>query len=72
MKTKELIKCLYRTPLSYMIIRQRGSHRLLKSKDYPDLHLAYHDSFEISGFKIRKILVEEIGLSEQMAWQVTR
>ena len=70
MKAKELIKCLFRYPLCYKVVRQRGSHRTLKSEYYPVLRISYHDSFEISGFRVEKILTEEVGLTEIMAIEV--
>ncbi len=70
MKAKELIKCLFRYPLCYKVVRQRGSHRTLKSEYYPVLRISYHDSFEISGFRVKKILTEEVGLTEIMAIEV--
>lgn len=72
MKTKELIKCLCRSPLCYKIVRQRGSHRTLKSKQYPILRISYHDTVEISGFRVKKILTEEVGLTEIMAVEVIK
>ena len=72
MKAKELIICLSRMPLKYKIIRQTGSHRTLRSANYPEIRISYHDTFEISGFKIRKILMEDIGLSEEMARKVIK
>ena len=72
MKTKELIKCLCRSPLCYKIVRQRGSHRTLKSKQYPILRISYHDTVEISGFRVKKILMEEVGLTEIMAVEVIK
>ena len=72
MKTKELIQCLSRLPLKYKIIRQTGSHRTLRSENYPEIRISYHDTFEISGFKIRKILMEDIGLTEDMARKVIK
>jgi len=71
-KTKEFIKCLCRYPPCYKIIRQRGSHRTLKSEHYPVLRISYHDSFEISGFRVKKILTQEVGLTEIMAIEVIR
>lgn len=70
MKIRDLIRCLCRSPLYYKIIRQRGSHRTLKSAYYPTLTIGYHDSVEVSGRYIRNLLVNEIGLSESMARQV--
>ena len=72
MRTKELIKCLCRYPLCYKIIRQRGSHRTLKSEHYPVLRISYHDSVEISGFRVKKILTEDVGLTEIMAIEVIK
>lgn len=72
MKTKELIKCLSRLPLKYKIIGQSGSHRTLGSENYPEIRISYHDTFEISGFKIRKILMEDIGLTEEIARKVIK
>jgi len=72
MKTKELIKCLCQSPLYYKIIRQKGSHRTLISDKYPMIRISYHDTFEISGFKIREILIKDIGLSEEFAKRVIR
>ena len=72
MKTKELIKCLCRSPLYYKITRQRGSHRTLRSENYPEIRISYHDKFEISGFMIRKILIEEVGLTEELARKVIK
>jgi predicted RNA binding protein YcfA (HicA-like mRNA interferase family) len=70
MKTKELIRCLCRSPLYYKIIRQKGSHRTLLSDNYPMIRISYHGTFEISGFKVRQILINDIGLSESVAKQV--
>jgi len=58
--------------LYYKIVRQRGSHKTLKSPYYPDLRISFHDSFEISGFKVKKILIKEVGLTEMMAIKVIK
>jgi predicted RNA binding protein YcfA (HicA-like mRNA interferase family) len=72
MKTKELIKCLCRAPLYYKIVRQRGSHRTLKSKNYPDIRIGYHDSYEVSGKFVRDLLMKRVGLTQAMAREVIR
>ena len=72
MKTKQLIKCLCRSPLCYKIVRQMGSHRTLKSKNYPDIRVSYHDSDEVSGRYIRDLLIKRVGLTEAMAREVIR
>jgi len=70
MKTKELIKCLSRFPLCYKIHRQKGSHRILKSPNYPDLRIGYHDTVEVSGSYIKNLLMKKVGLSEKMAREI--
>ena len=72
MKTKELIKCLCRSPLCYKIVRQNGSHRTLKSKNYPDIRIGYHDSDELSGRYVRDLLIKKVGLTESMAREVIK
>ena len=72
MKTKELIKCLCRAPLYYKIVRQRGSHRTLKSKNYPDIRIGYYDSYEVSGEFVRDLLIKRVGLTQAMAREVIR
>ena len=72
MKTKELIKCLCRAPLYYKIVRQRGSHRTLKSKNYPDIRIGYQDSYEVSGEFVRDLLIKRVGLTQAMAREVIR
>ena len=70
MKTKELIKRLCRSPLCYKIVRQNGSHRILRSRNYPEIRISYHESIEISGFKVRQILMNDVGLTEEKARRV--
>lgn len=64
----ELERILAREPLAYATIRQKGSHRTLESANgYPRLHLAFHDQAEIPGGLLRKVLMGDIGLSEEEA-----
>lgn len=59
---------LARDPLSYVVVRQRGSHRQLRSATgYPPLTFAFHDSATIPPGLVRKILTRDIGLSEEEA-----
>ena len=44
----------------------------MKSPYYPDLRVGYHESIEISGFKVKKILTEDVGLTEIMAIEVIK
>ena len=72
MKAHELLTILMRNPLNYMIMRTRGSHRTLISNGRPRILFAYHGSEELSGFKVKKILVNGVGLSESEALEVLR
>lgn len=70
MRGRELYRHLARKPLSYRQDPDRsreGSHRTLVSDAYPDLHLAFHDSVEIAPGLVRKILVQDVGLSPDQA-----
>lgn len=62
-----LRRVLTRVPLSYRITRQVGSHRTLETEGRPMLHLSFHDNQEIPGGLVRKILVQDIGLTEDEA-----
>jgi len=53
--------------LGYVIERQRGSHRLMKCSGRPDIHLSYHDKASVAPGMVRKILVGDVGLTEQEA-----
>ena len=47
-----------RKPLNYHIIRTHGSHRILFSEKYPQLLYSYHDSIELSGHQVQKVLLD--------------
>lgn len=72
MKARELLNILLRKPLNYRIMRMRGSHRTLISLDRPRVLYSYHDSEELSGYMVRKILVNGVGLNENEALEVLR
>lgn len=64
----KLRRVLTRKPLQYRIVRQSGSHKTLDSEaGYPRLHLAFHDNAEIPGGMVKKILVNDVGLTEEEA-----
>jgi predicted RNA binding protein YcfA (HicA-like mRNA interferase family) len=63
-KAKRLLAVLERKPLNYRVVRQAGSHRRLRSPDYPSLTFAFHDRATIPPSGVRKTLVDEVGLSE--------
>jgi predicted RNA binding protein YcfA (HicA-like mRNA interferase family) len=42
MKARDLLAVLTREPLSYEVVRQRGSHRRLKAPGRPPITFAFH------------------------------
>jgi len=59
---------LQREPLGYEIARQRGSHRKLRSRNgFPDIGFSFHASATVPPGLVRKVLVGEVGLSEDEA-----
>jgi predicted RNA binding protein YcfA (HicA-like mRNA interferase family) len=67
MKGRKLLRVLTREPLSYEVVRQKGSHRQLRSPNYPPLTFSFHDSATIPPGLVRKILTRDVGLSEKEA-----
>ena len=68
MKASRLLRVLRRKPLEYRVDRRSGSHRLLKSPNgYPDLRFSFHDGVELGPTIVRKILVNDVGLTEDEA-----
>jgi predicted RNA binding protein YcfA (HicA-like mRNA interferase family) len=66
-KARNLRAILERKPLSYRVVRQNGSHRRLRSSDYPALTFAFHDNATIPPWVVRKILLGDVGLAENEA-----
>jgi len=59
--------------LSQLPILSNGvSKGILKSPNYPDLRIGYHDTVEVSGSYIRNLLMKEVGLSEKMAREIIK
>ena len=67
LKTRRLLAILTSEPLNYRIVRQVGSHRRLEAVDRPPLMFAFHDRATIAPGLVRKILVNDVGLSEDDA-----
>ena len=67
MRWPRLKRILERAPLSYRITAQEGSHRTLEALGRPTLHLSFHDAQELPGGLVRKILVKDVGLTEDEA-----
>jgi predicted RNA binding protein YcfA (HicA-like mRNA interferase family) len=73
MRGRELLRLLMRPPLSYRIIRQRGSHRRLASdRGYPPISYAYHDADTVGPAAIRRVLIRQIGLEPSVCEAVLR
>lgn len=72
MKWPQLRRVLERQPLGYRVTRQGGSHRTMESDTYPTLWLAFHDRAELPPGLVRKIMVKDIGLSEEEALDLLR
>lgn len=64
MKARELLAVLMREPLSYQVVRQRGSHRRLKAQGRPSITFAFHDGATIAPGIVGKILCRDVGLGE--------
>jgi predicted RNA binding protein YcfA (HicA-like mRNA interferase family) len=68
LKAQQLLAVLQREPLGYEIVRQRGSHRRLRSRNgFPDVAFSYHSGASIPPGAVRKVLVGDVGLSEDDA-----
>ena len=69
MKARELLRVLRRQPLAYVAKRSPGgSHRRLTSANgYPDLTWAHHDGATLPPGLVRKILRDQVGLTEDEA-----
>jgi predicted RNA binding protein YcfA (HicA-like mRNA interferase family) len=72
LKARKMLAILMREPLCYAITRQRGSHRKLESRNgYPPLGFSFHDRATIPPGLVRKILVHDVGLTEEQATELT-
>jgi predicted RNA binding protein YcfA (HicA-like mRNA interferase family) len=71
LKARQLLAVLQREPLLYRVERQKGSHRLLVSDaGYPDLRFSFHDRITLAPGAVRKILVDDIGLTPAQARKI--
>lgn len=62
---------LKRSPLGYVIDRQSGSHRTLKSPNgYRPLGFSFHDGVTIPPRVVRKVLVDDVGLTQEEALEL--
>jgi predicted RNA binding protein YcfA (HicA-like mRNA interferase family) len=72
LKAKDVLALLRRSPLGYVVVRQRGSHRQLRADGYGPVLFSYHDGRTVPPRVLRKILVEEVGLNEDQALGLAR
>lgn len=70
MKARRLLAILQRPPLGYSIVRQKGSHRTLRASGRSQITFAFHDSQTLPPGLVRKVLVDEAGLSESDALEL--
>jgi predicted RNA binding protein YcfA (HicA-like mRNA interferase family) len=71
LKAKQLLRILTSEPLSYEIVRQKGSHRRLESPNYPPLTFSFHDRQTIPSGLVKRILTQQVGLAEDEARRLT-
>lgn len=67
MKWRSLRRVLERAPLGYEVVRREGSHCTMKAEGRPTIHVAGHDGQTFPPGLVRKILVKDVGLSEDEA-----
>ena len=67
LKASRFVAILMREPIGYRIVRQIGSHRRLEAEGRAALVLSFHDRTTMPPGLVRKILVSDVGLSEDEA-----
>jgi predicted RNA binding protein YcfA (HicA-like mRNA interferase family) len=67
LEARRLLAILTREPLDYRIVRQTGSHRVLRARGRPQITFASHDKATLAPGLVRKILVRDAGLDEREA-----
>lgn len=71
MKAKQFRRLL-RREFGYKVVRQQGSHRSLRSPTHPPLTLYHADGADMWPPLIRKILVQDVGLTLEQAKEVVK
>jgi predicted RNA binding protein YcfA (HicA-like mRNA interferase family) len=70
-KARKLLAVLQREPLAFEIVRQKGSHRRMKSRNgYGVLTFSWHDGATIPPGLVEKTLVEDVGLDREEALEL--
>jgi predicted RNA binding protein YcfA (HicA-like mRNA interferase family) len=70
MKGSALERLLKSSDLGYVIKGQRGSHRKMESPHHPPILFSYHDGADVSPNAVKKILTQDVQLSEEDAMRV--
>lgn len=71
LKANELLRILTAKPFEYETVRQKGSHRMLRSQaGYPPLTFSFHDGQTLPPGLVRKVLMKDVGLTEEEAMGV--
>jgi predicted RNA binding protein YcfA (HicA-like mRNA interferase family) len=77
LKSQQLLAILQRKPLSYRVEKSKGgrkpkgSHFWLESDaGYPRIRYSFHDGKTINGGVIRRLLKEDVGLTEEEAFKI--
>lgn len=57
-KCRVLLAVLTREPLGYQVVRQKGSHRVLRAPGRPQLLVAYREGEDVPPGVVRNYLVK--------------
>jgi hypothetical protein len=58
--------------LSYTVVRSTGSHKTLKADGRPNVTFAFKDSQELAPNQVWKVLIRDVGLTEDEAEAVLK
>jgi predicted RNA binding protein YcfA (HicA-like mRNA interferase family) len=67
LKARALLRVLTREPLGYRVMRRSGSHRRLEASGRPPITFSFHDRQTIRPAMVKRILCDQVGLSEEEA-----
>jgi predicted RNA binding protein YcfA (HicA-like mRNA interferase family) len=70
MKAQALQRLLEREPLGYYVVRRHGSHKVMRASGRGQILFAYHDGATVPPRAVAKILMTDVGLSEEEVWDL--
>jgi hypothetical protein len=71
LKAAIFYRLLTSNPLNYRLSRNKGgSHKTLVAPGRLPINFSWHTNTEISGFKVRQILIERALLTEEEAYKL--